>query len=359
MRLLRPDGAMLDDCVRFDALPDVRLPSDATSLYNSSASEWTARVKKARTLLRRQHRSNFSLSSAVGLTSAAEVRAAHGGIILVGDSQVRELAWAILKALTPFDELRFGNDGLQLFSEGKTEAARLRSRRRLRGACLPQTVGKLGFTAVCSRVENVCRLYSPFRNGSHMERLKQLWLFKPQQWSGELSVSPHVCDADVSFFIHYQCIWGAVPILPDSVPACVRHAPAQTRSRVAGGPYGLLASPMGSAPSLFTSADQTPAVTPTTMRPLLWVASGSGLHEMETCDPSIAADYESDDGYVEPRAPRTPPDEGISSAALQATVRNQPPAFDSDGLIVDRPTNTSQHTSIWRSPAHQQPPSNP
>ena len=144
-------------------------------------------MRRARALVRRPsaRRTNFTLSSTdTLLTNTNEIRESYSGVILVGDSQMRELAWAVLKALTPDDELRFGSDPRQIFSEGKTEASKQRSRRRLRGACLPQTVGKLGFTAVCSRADDAngvgggCKIYSPFSNASHQEAMKQQWLFR-------------------------------------------------------------------------------------------------------------------------------------------------------------------------------------
>jgi hypothetical protein len=189
--MLSATAASLLACVRYEGLPDARAAQDAADLdlYNSSARAWDARVKRARALVRKpanRRLTNFTLSDTdgTGLASAGEVRRLFGGAVLIGDSQVRELAWSVLKALTPADELRFGDDRAQTFSEGKSEAAQLRSRRRLRGACLPQTVGKLGFTAVCYRgggsdaAGGGCRLFSPFGNGSYMEKMKQLWLFR-------------------------------------------------------------------------------------------------------------------------------------------------------------------------------------
>lgn len=173
-------------CVHVNDFPQLHTPKDPSLLYNSSTQSWESVVKGTRVLVRRWAlRHNFSLSVTDGeqLVTSDEVRRKYSGIVLVGDSQVRELAWAILKLVTPHEELRFGNDSRQLFSEGKTEDARARSRRRLRSACLPQTVGKLGFTAVCYQAAQgtstpLCRLYSPFNNATHMERSKRLWLFR-------------------------------------------------------------------------------------------------------------------------------------------------------------------------------------
>lgn len=179
-------SAALLSCVHFEGLPDVGAAEEARSLYTSTPRAWDARVRHARALVRRWSRNgNFTLTGTAGerFTTETEIREQYGGILLVGDSQIRELAWALLKALTPSEELRFGTDGKQIFTEGKSESARLRSRRRLRGACLPQSVGKLGFTAVCYRARQaessrVCEIFSPFHNSTHMEQSKQQWLFR-------------------------------------------------------------------------------------------------------------------------------------------------------------------------------------
>ena len=149
--------------------PSYNAPTTSTSsLYDSTVREWDARVRHARSIVRKKGKqarapTNHTLEATEGeaLVSSEEVRALYGGVMLVGDSQVRELAWAVLKALSPQFELRFGDDRGQLFTEGRTEAAQQRSRRRLRSPCLPQTVGKLGFTAVCTRgAQSIAHTYA-------------------------------------------------------------------------------------------------------------------------------------------------------------------------------------------------------
>jgi len=113
------------------------------------------------------------------------------------------------------------------------------------------SVGKTGFTATCGPIGSwaPCELHSPFANRSHAEYMRKLLLTRPHDWNGELSVSPHACDAD--FFLSYQATWGAIPLRPDSLPGCMR----------------------------LTNG----ASTPPGRKPVLWVVNGGGLHEMEFC----------------------------------------------------------------------------
>ena len=54
----------------------------------------------------------------------------------------------------------------------------------LRSSCVPQTVGKTGFTAACGAAytdsPETCELYSPFKNKTHAEQMRKLLLTRPQ-----------------------------------------------------------------------------------------------------------------------------------------------------------------------------------
>ena len=91
---------------------------------------------------------------------------------------------------------------------------------------MPQTIGKTGFTASCTDADGACELHSPFHNKSHAEQMRKLLLTKPHLWDGKLSVARAVCDAD--FFLSYQATWGAMPIDPFTVPACLHPAAEST-----------------------------------------------------------------------------------------------------------------------------------
>jgi len=191
------------------------------------------------------------------LLTPQDVRAAYAGIIFVGDSQIREVAWAALQLFTPGQEQRFADDD-PVFAYSKRMVAR--SAASLASACVPQTVGKTGFTAVCGKLgRGSCHLYSPFANRTHAEAMRKLLLTRPHDWDGRLSVSSRACMSD--FFVSYQATWGAVPIVPTSLPKCM-HPLAE------GGSYGLGGGKRR-----------------TVRKPILWVIDGGGLHEMEFCAP--------------------------------------------------------------------------
>ena len=110
------------------------------------------------------------------LASYREIREKYGGIIFVGDSQIREIAWAAMQMLTPGQP--------KLFHRQDKVFARLRPPGK--SACVPQTIGKTGFTASCGRrafgskgellkpgtEPEECSLHSPFKNKSHAEAMR-------------------------------------------------------------------------------------------------------------------------------------------------------------------------------------------
>ena len=104
-------------------------------------------------------------------------------MIFVGDSQIREVSWAALKLLVPDAQLRFA-DGDPVFTGGRGG----KKNNELRNTCVPQSVGKTGFTATCERIGTAatCGLHSPFHNKSHAEAMRKLLLTRPHDWDGAL-----------------------------------------------------------------------------------------------------------------------------------------------------------------------------
>lgn len=238
-------------CVRFEGLPDM-LPGTASdpAVYASSAATYNANVASGR-LLARKSNISWTLVGTEGerFATALEIRRRFAGVIFVGDSQIREVAWSALQLLTA------GRETLAFSAKDKVFG---KNRPPHRSACVPQTVGKTGFTASCDG-SATCELYSPFHNKSHAEHMRKLLLTRPHSWDGKLSVSKSVCGSD--FFVSYQATWGAMPIKPDTVPACL-HPAADDPS----GKFGL---------RLMSGQ----------VKPVLWIIDGCGLHEMEFCDP--------------------------------------------------------------------------
>ena len=70
-------------------------------VYTSSKGTWAQNVFDARILVRMQNVS-WMLSGTEGekFADAAEIRERFGGIIYVGDSQIREIAWAGVQLMT-------------------------------------------------------------------------------------------------------------------------------------------------------------------------------------------------------------------------------------------------------------------
>jgi hypothetical protein len=244
-------------CVRFEGLPDMP-PGTAADpiIYASQSKQFSSRVGEARLLVRSANIS-WVLRGTAGevFASSREIRERFGGIIFVGDSQIREIAWAALQMLTHRQPKRYS----------KTDRVFGGTRRPLGdSACVPQTIGKTGFTASCGVEGSAagasaepCSIHSPFHNKSHAEKMRKLLLTKPHLWDGKLSVSESVCDSE--FFLSYQATWGAMPIDPTTLPKCL-HPPAGAAE------YSLPHKRLG------------------VRKPVLWIIDGCGLHEMEFCD---------------------------------------------------------------------------
>jgi len=238
-------------CIRFDGLPD--MPAGTASdprIYASPKDSFNANVAAGRWLARAANIS-WDLVGTAGevLATTNEIRERFGGVIFVGDSQIREVAWAGLQMLTPRQKLVFS----------KTDKVFGGHRGLSRSACVPQSVGKTGFTATCTELssDGSCELWSPFHNKSHAEAMRRLLLTRPHQWDGLLSVHQSVCDSD--FFVSYQATWGAMPVIPTSLPSCLH---PQDGSET----YALPHKRTG------------------VRKPVLWIVDGCGLHEMEFCD---------------------------------------------------------------------------
>ena len=90
-------------CVRFGGLPDMAPESGAgnPSAYASERLHWSKSVFNARIQVRSKNIS-WMLTGTEGeqLASAEELRERFGGVIFVGDSQIREIAWAGYQMLT-------------------------------------------------------------------------------------------------------------------------------------------------------------------------------------------------------------------------------------------------------------------
>ena len=249
-------------CVRFEGLMDMP-PGSASdpAVYGSGKKEFPSNVAKARLLVRSSNLT-WALRGTAGenLASSREIREKYAGVIFVGDSQIREIAWAALQMLTVGQTKRF-------FEKDRVFA---RQRAPGKSACVPQTIGKTGFTASCGALSpdlggtgEACELHSPFRNKTHAEQMRKLLLTKPHLWDGKLSVSDSVCDSD--FFVTYAATWGAMPVDPATLPTCL-HPKAGSRSANGEEQYSLLHKRSGR------------------VKPVLWIIDGCGLHEMEFCD---------------------------------------------------------------------------
>ena len=87
-------------CVRFENFPTINAPSNDPALYRVKNKDWKAYTERARTDVRGAHFDWLLVGdSGEVLARPEEVRAAFSGVIFVGDSQIREVAWAALGLL--------------------------------------------------------------------------------------------------------------------------------------------------------------------------------------------------------------------------------------------------------------------
>ena len=215
-------------CVRWVGMPELpKGTANDTALYGVSNKKWSANVNSARAKLRAPEAGfDWRLAGTAGeqLARFGEVREKFAGVIFVGDSQIREVSWAALKLLAPTEELRFDETD-QVFGRRRKTA-------ELEGSCVPQSVGKTGFTAECRG--GVCRMHSPWHNSSHAEAMRKLLLTRPHDWDGSLSLTEAACTSD--FFVSYQaaslsaqpaaplCL-GCSPVCPGLQPYVLRMQP--------------------------------------------------------------------------------------------------------------------------------------
>jgi len=248
-------------CVQFEGMPEMPVGSSSNvSVYSTEKEPFKAHVFDARYIVRHSNLS-WTLVGTNGeeLLDPAEIRKKYGGVIFVGDSQIREVAWSGLLMLTRGESL--------MYSKRDRVFGNSRSKGLARGACVPQSVGKTGFTAACGDASAAddgkpnCQLYSPFKNKTHAEQMRNLLLVSPHKWDGKLSISEHVCESD--FFVTYQATWGAMPIDPSSLPSCLQTVSYSSAGKSS---YMLQNRRTGSR------------------KPVLWIMNGCGLHEMEFCD---------------------------------------------------------------------------
>ena len=182
--------------------------------------------------------------SSAAIATPEEVQRRYAGIVVVGDSQIREVAWAVLQLLA-------------------SEDSRLTP-------CMPNTV-RTGWRASCtSAPRRACSWdavkdtgaagtewrrrhagvaspeFMPLVNVSHWDSRLTIWA---ERQGPKASMS--VCDPS-HFLMAYQPIWGNAPIDPTSLPACLHQG---------NGRYGRV------------TGDGT-------YLPILWVINGGGLHEI-------------------------------------------------------------------------------
>jgi hypothetical protein len=185
----------------------------------------------------------FRSDSADLVANVSEILRAFSGVIMVGDSQMREVAWAALLLLVQSAELSFAAGDPHL---GPPDALRRAS------ACsssFPQM--NTGWSALCNfsghaaSPQGACILHSPPGIASLPEnaatRLNPHWI--RSEWNGSLvGLDERVCGAE--FFVSFEAIRGSGAIDPESVPRCLSELRRE--------------------------------------RPILWLAAGGGLQELAT-----------------------------------------------------------------------------
>ena len=105
--------------------------SARTSLRDPAAKAWLLRA-----------------TAPTSFVTASEIRAKFAGIVFVGDSQLRENAWATMRWLSESQLLRYAHAG-EAFNNTRNCPRVGCGGRVVANVCLPEAAGRLGFTAAC------------------------------------------------------------------------------------------------------------------------------------------------------------------------------------------------------------------
>ena len=249
---------------------------DGGGLGKKQHAERQQAYHRRRTSLRNDSRFAFGSKWAIsgsggeGPVTASEVLQAFAGVVIVGDSTLREVGWAVL----------------QLLGGGRRRVHSRRDRVTLRCAsslfvredvahysidrhpisdisrrCIPRAFGRYGFTATCAAGSNGhCVVQSPLADGLENEtalctrvpdgRVAQI------PWDGKLVVSPAVCSEEWEFFVAYHATWTMGQVALETLPDCLRPKEAGDKSGLRrGGRF----------------------------RPVLFILNGSPIHEAQLC----------------------------------------------------------------------------
>jgi len=249
-------------CVRFANLPQAwtrLLPRDV-DLYSLDRQQYAHAIDSAQQELRAAANFSWALHSSDGepLAMPDELLRKFSGIIFVGDSQVRELAWAALRWIAPNTTMRyakpfsprsyevhracqprmtanatgkgqmsFGNCSNRLFPicrpgmlNNPTDREQDKPLTGLHTACAPRGVGRYGWTAVVS--SDACVVHSPLETQPADDLCAQAEdVSQGGRWDGQLHLPADICAAaDSSFFLTYVGQYSAFAIEPASIPSC-------------------------------------------------------------------------------------------------------------------------------------------
>ena len=246
-------------CVHFEGMPsrwtNLRWDYYRERRVRPSFTRWLKDNQRVRSEVRRVSNFTWQLVGTEGevLANASEVLSRFVGVIFVGDSQIREVAWAALRFLSAGRALTYrtrrhflptcagGTSAIQELSGADGQAAHSNVY-GLDRACVPRGIGRYGFTATCDHenTSRACEISSPLEVRTNSEICGQV-LRPHDPGASRLSVSPRACQRG-TFFIGYHSLQGVGRLEPSSLPACL-----QERGRI------------------------------------LWVVNGSPLHELVTC----------------------------------------------------------------------------
>jgi hypothetical protein len=272
-----------DSCVHYD------MPGSWTQLLRNALGEHSSEVsQRARDQIRSNTDFTWRVHSTVELIRPQEVRKALAGLVFVGDSQVREIAWAALKWFAPSpSSLHYHVQGRRSVNEDNWGCHSNQAKvypnctnrlyphcpgvdlsgtskedtpvTGLHHTCVPRGIGRYGWTAACAGTagttsDSSCSVHSPLETQPAASLCAQV---NQAQWDGQLHVSERVCESD--FFVTYIAMWGATAVDPASLPRCL-HAPGGTLGRTARDENGI-----------------------EHFRRVVWVVNGAPLHALAMC----------------------------------------------------------------------------
>ena len=281
-----------ESCLRFVGLPEM------PQLARINATRDTFRLAQIEARARLPRRFGWRVEGSAMTTPAQELATSWGGMVFVGESQVREVAWATLVLLAGSDRplrLRPGSarsvdakGGEWAVDELTAAIGSERNGSAGNGSCFPHVLGKTGWTALCPHDERVaCEVAPAFTSRAHELQLISTWLRDDHPWDGrmdavdgELACAPAVIRGEATFLSYQGSYHIGEPLDPASLPPCLRLLRGSSAGHGGGGSDGD-----GGHVRSHSNSSNNGGKRSARVQRLLLVANGAALHQNQACSP--------------------------------------------------------------------------